>query len=434
MNRIRQVVPILNCHFVRQGSAYGHNAALQGVANSLHLKTSVQDLPAEIHAGIASNLTQQETLNLCLTSQTLNSRCLSVLYRTVDLSLHHDSRLNNSLVERIYDNPRKLMKAHEERVLAACYCRRMMFLQVLSHIPERVQWVQSLRWTILASDLECLRDNESVRCTENTCVDQKGQFQLPILFSLKNVKHIDLAHGPMDNQTEMLAPPDNVHLFPNAISIQLCGTMGRSLIGSILHPDKLSKIKHLNLDDLQVLTQEPVRFVDTPRKVGVHKTASLFGLLTQMKDRGTALRSLTIRIPWSDGMHHCPASIFPFILTPYDQFYAELAAFLDCVRGSLEIFVLDRYRHPIRDSQPDPQCGVSLFPVLTSGTWPRLCILCMNTGQAPNRAYPNRTLEQVRLALGPNVKCMLPSTDSLAPWSRAAQAGDVLERIRVVRK
>ena len=150
-------------------------------------------------------------------------------------------------------------------------------------------------------------------------------------------------------------------------------------------------------------------------------------LLPSMTGHCTALKSLSIRMPWYEDVW----SGEPPVTAP-GNLYTDLVDFLQSVKDSLEIFLLDRYEshrgpgYPL----PDLECGTSLCPVLLSGPWPRLRLLCMNKGSIIKHAYPDGMLDKVRLALGPNVECLLPKTDSVAPWRRFAEKGNLLARIR----
>ena len=384
------------------------------------MSSHYQILPAEVHKQIASHLSSQEFLSICFTSKILYARYSHLVYQTVDLSLHHSPHKSNRFVLNIYncsgghENGLIPLTSNDRDVVAACSYRQELFMQQLSQHPERAKFVQDLRWTILlpARFIPC----------HKTPFHGSASRVRNLFLQLTEVKHVDLAYGNVGERAE-LAFQSRDQLFPLATSVQLCGIIGRRLIKAILRPDNIGKIQDLSLDSLQTIIREPSS--SRASRIPLEAVPSLYPL-SLTTGRCPALKSLTIRIEWPDRWYGSSQ------LERRRQQYADLVEYLESVKGSLESFVLDC--HGVRGLEPvqwqDLRFGIGLYPVILSGPWPRLRTLCMNIIGVPIREDPQVIAERIRLALGPGVECFLPRTESLAPWVRTAEKGNLLTRIR----
>ena len=355
-------------------------------------------------------------------------------YRTVDLSLHSTPKHNASVVQRIHhgfgEDTSLLISQIDDRDLAAYRYRQNAYIQDLIEHPERARFVISFRWTILTlgSDGPPWESKISEQPTIPRLWDA--------LLKMTNVKRVDVAHGPMDEGADFTASlPDDVKLFPSATSIHLSGVMEARLVTSILHTEKLGILQHLYLDDVKEVAGGSGRHLARASLFSDDFTqpSPILGVLSYMTGRCTALKSLTIRKPWQWESAMYIERDLTIDVAVSRRFYTELAGFLDSVKGSLERFVLDRYRPRSGFCRPDIYFDTTLYPVLLSGPWPRLCTFCMNCGKEWEESDVLSYIEmfeEIRAAVGPDVELLIPQTDFCEPWNEKAEKVNLLIRAR----
>lgn len=368
-------------------------------------------LPAEVHVEIGHNLKQQDLWALCLTSTSLHASFLHLLYRTVDLSLHNSPQKSAYAVMSIHrGSGMTSFKMSDRVILTAFFHRQNRYIQTLINHPERAGLVKEFRWTILTTGWD------SAPSDTVTFRNSRTPYLWTVVQRMVSVTDVDIACGSMDGEENVSTSlPDNVHLFPAATSIQLCGIMQRRLAASIVHPRKFAAIQHLYLDDLQHISENP--------QLGLHLRTGVFLLLSTLVGRCTGLKSLVIRQNW------VRYSTVPEIEV-YDLQHAILMAFLESVRETLECVVFDRYPKASNEKRQEyPQ--TMLDPALLSEPWPRLRVFGMNCGNPKRQAaMSDEAVERIRETLGPDVECLLPRDESLPPWSLKANGDHLLLRER----
>ncbi|MCJ1469799.1 hypothetical protein MMC07_008441 [Pseudocyphellaria aurata] len=152
---------------------------------------------------------------------------------------------------------------------------------------------------------------------------------------LTNVKEVDIGF-----KREHLSPvsiqngPFPSDLFRFVTSVSLVGLMQHSLATTILSNVSPATLKHLCFDMLQVFKD---RTGDSHqiRLGGIIDYSATLGLLTPLKNRCTALRSLTLR------------RIGHYVKRPgneaaHDAYYAEWGSFIRSVQATVENFTFEQ--------------------------------------------------------------------------------------------
>lgn len=170
-------------------------------------------------------------------------------------------------------------------------------------------------------------------------------------------------------------------LFQSATSVRLMGHMQYGLAASILHAINPATLTHLCLDMLQQSIKDRPRgdfhLINRARDKQTKLLGVIPGLLRPLIGRCTALRTLVFRAP--------PRYVGPQFSSraAFDEAYwAELASFIHCVRGTLKKFKFyhagdwsrrGRYIHfSAAYRTMDALFRMMILPVLCSGNWPCL--------------------------------------------------------------
>ncbi len=153
------------------------------MAEQLHLLTC----PDDILLLILEHCEQSSIQNLSLTSKSLQRRCVSQLYRDVDLSSHNLGRMpefEDDVHPEMWTNTDDSI--HPKNLVS----RQRSFLRTMTECPEYAAYVCAFSWTLIWYD----RNEDAL-----TEID----YQLWTIFSrLKNVKKLDLAALPQDRDRD----------------------------------------------------------------------------------------------------------------------------------------------------------------------------------------------------------------------------------------
>lgn len=324
-------------------------------------------LPREVHVTIAEYCENSDLISLCMTSKWVSQTCLPVLYRFVDLEL--DRNVQGSTISQEYG-----------RILNVFHRQRQLIRMLLSH-PEKGKYIQTFRGTLYTPTLSLCREMG---------VDYISETQLwSAIESLTNVRGVYL--GLSNRFSNCITPLKSEiprHLFQSATSVTLVGQMQYSLAKSILHGITPATLKYLRLDMVQDRTIELVEQELRPGRKGqdgrIIAHGVISGLLTPMTGHCTALKALDLRRmgqlergrEWHD--------------VAEDASYAEAAAFMGSVRGTLEILAFEQVEERLRDARPtaagtrpyrimDDRFQRRLLPTIVSGNWPTLKLLLLGS-------------------------------------------------------
>ncbi|MCJ1467462.1 hypothetical protein MMC07_006087 [Pseudocyphellaria aurata] len=337
------------------------------------LKTTFATLPAEIHVGIAQCCGHDDLYNLCLTSKSLNERCLSVLYRDVDL---------------VRDEPRSYSSGNADAFLALdALKRQQQFVRTLRSRPEYAKHVRFLKMTLYTPS----PTYASLR--KNKIPDQE---LWRVVMSLVHVESV--AIGIRIGCLYLMTVPSTqipTLLFQSATSVTLVGQMQYSLAKAILNAINPATLKHLNLDVVRDGQIGHLRHGYVPGKVAedgrIIASGTMTGLLTALTGRCTALQTLVLRRIGQYKVNYTASDEAIWNVVAEETSYTEWAQFIRSVQGTVEklgfeqadLMVLGgryNYAAPYWWEPPafrvmDQRFEKLVLPTLVSGNWPCLTSL-----------------------------------------------------------
>ena len=331
-------------------------------------------LPNEIGSFIFQECTVGSLYNLALTCRRLRSQvCIRLKFALVDLSAHYKSYT----VDQVRGGIMKRYKADELPLrfdVEDLTRRQDNFLNCLFYNPCIGTYVRKLTWTVHSNRI--LKG----RLIQNS--DPDARTWIPFK-PLSNVSILDIGCYPTD-----LAPP-SLHslpsgLFPSVTKASLSGLMHPQMAIAILKASA-PNITHLTLDNLQspghrddqcpftygsaeyrpALTESPAMGLPGPIR----------GLLSSLQGRCDSLEFFRYRLP---GCLRSRGDYFP---GADESAYAELAAFLDSVRSSLQVFsfehgVAERWMHLLpkqyKRSPMEDRFRIHVGKVLLYKEWAKL--------------------------------------------------------------
>lgn len=348
------------------------------------------DLPRDIFFAILDICAAHRgaLYNLSLTSKAIQSSCIPLLYRNVDLSTHNRGRLvefeDGQVVQECWAD------ANDDYLPDDAKPRQDSFLRTLTAHPEYGAFVRSFAWTLIWTGYPPwvgLRDIEFHTWS--------------VFSSLTNVQDLDLASLHC-NRSERYVRQNPPRLFSSAVRIRLLGWMHYGLVTSILHSVDPSKLQHLALDNLQDEGQyadgSPMSLDDGDYLLGKIETINPDGsrgfmfpgpmrrVLEPLEGRCTALKSLLLRKAGQESiqLESCNfTGMGGWSPEADDAVYGEWATFLSSVIPTLEILVFEQAvapktgRRSGRDGYQtvrpmDERFRRLLLPNLLAGSWPRL--------------------------------------------------------------
>ncbi|KAF2444031.1 hypothetical protein P171DRAFT_485499 [Karstenula rhodostoma CBS 690.94] len=170
---------------------------------------------------------------MSLVSKDFRDLCMSILYRKVDISLHHYRR------EDVYGwyPPETAYEGHHrpERV-SRQHCR---FVRQLLKTPEYGNHIRLFSWTMDANHV-----TRSDLTLENEC--KHASNQLRMFRFLQNVTKVDIDGG----RTSLPVLSHSASFFPNAHHVRLGGLMQWSLASAILHGKDKAPLQSLTIYNL----------------------------------------------------------------------------------------------------------------------------------------------------------------------------------------
>lgn len=317
-------------------------------------------LPAEIHVSIAKHCENNDLINLCLTSKRLNERCLSVIYRHVNLE-----------VDRFDVGSQKYNKMPN-----ACNRQQQLVRTLLSH-PEYGKHVRVFKGALcLPSSAVCRRLGEV------KTADDEFWWAMQ---SLTQVRRAEV--GYRDGFGSYLTEPAKQiprYLFQSATSVRLIGYVQYGLAQSILRAINPATLKNLSLDMVQEIeigmSQHGYAPGDRGEDGRIITYGATSGLLTTLTGRCTALQTLELRrlgqgqdVEW----WHPAAE---------EASYVEWASFVRSVKGTVESVKYEQAQKLIRGDiwfmdhvtptrVMDDRFRQYLLPVIVSGNWSCLSMM-----------------------------------------------------------
>lgn len=331
-------------------------------------KVTFSTLPAEIHASIAEHCGNSDLIELCLTSKSVNERCLHVLYRHVDLDR---------------DAPGGCMKVDEEaeRMWTTYWKQQRLVNTLLSH-PGYGKHIRSWNGTLYTPDVgQHYRLGPDVGQHYRLRPDWISEQQM--WRAIKTLTHVEsVSVGSRNRFASSLAESrreiPNL-LFPSATSVTLVGRMQFGMARSVLMAIDPTTLKRLCLDVVQersIPSMIPGTSLGDIREDGrIIAQGVMTGLLTMLTGRCTALRTLTLRRVGQneDGYGwHAAAE---------EASYTEWALFIQSVKGTVESFTFEQVKVPdcLRRSDAahpsrimDDKFQRIILPTILSPDWPRL--------------------------------------------------------------
>ena len=151
--------------------------------------------------------------------------------------------------------------------------------------------------------------------------------------------------------------PMNLSLFPKAVSVKFSGDLTDTVIHSFLPANRISKLRHLHLEDVQSDAR------------GCTSTEATIQFLNGLVGKCTALKSLTVID--SEFNLDDPTAKRPTEWTAFAQF-------LSSVKGNLEVFYFKSHGDGDGDLDSadrvyDPELyRESIQKILDDGNWPHL--------------------------------------------------------------
>ena len=236
-----------------------------------------------------------------------------------------------------------------------CYNKQTRFLRTLKTRPRYAKYVKTFKWTLVYHE------------------DQYSYADFPVLPSYSKdelsgiwaifrmfteVMSVEIAEWDSCGEIAEWVP-ENLTLFPKAISIKLSGVLTDTVIQSVLPANRISKLQHLHLEDVQSHAH------------GCTFTEATIQFLNGLIGKCTALKSLTVID--SEVFLDDPTADHPTGFT-------ALARLLESVKATLENFHFECHglRHEVTyGSLYDPQLYPQLYRasierILSHGNWPRL--------------------------------------------------------------
>lgn len=398
-------------------------------------------LPREIYVEVAKYSTKPTRKNLCLVSKPVNELLSHLMYENVDISLHDSSESTSTILKHIYLHSATIAHRHDHLSatwhlpdLQLVMRKRMqqdICLQMLMARPAYATYVKNLKWTILTT-------GDPIESIDRPDRDEHCQLW-HVLGLMKNVNCVDIANGPMADATDISDSLSvNQPLFPSATSVRLAGVINNRLANAILHDRILEKIQHLEIDNMSEVkldsgVQIATLSAHTPEHVAARWNPTLFA---RISGKCTALKSFKWRKLWEpllppdpsmarDAMMNHGLTITNSYVVFDRSDYRAGVAFVDSVRPHLEHLVFDRSFAGF-EFYHDRVFTEFLQPILLERSWPCLKSLYLtatlpwhlqtsdlNFSQAAGR---KEMLHQLRLALGPDVKLVVPMGASDAVW------------------
>lgn len=378
-------------------------------------------LPREIYVEIAKYSGKSTRKHLCLVSKPFNGLLNHLVYEDVDISLHDTSESTSTILKHIYLDSVS-MPNRDDNLSASWHLPDLQFvmqkrrqqdiyLQVMTARPAYATFVKNLKWTILTP-------GDPVELIDRPERDEVCRLW-HVLSLMTNVSRVDIANGPMAdvaNLSNTLSA--NQPLFLSATSIRLAGVMNGRLVNAILHDRVLKNIQHLEIDNLRVVkldsgVQKATSSAPNPVHVVTHWDPRLFA---RISGHCPALKSFKWHKLWK-----------PLVANDSEESeYGAGIAFIDSVRPHLEHLVFDRSVYNSRLCFVDHLFVESLQPILLERSWPCLKSLYLTATKparlqlshlaAENAAGRKEMLLQLRSALGPDVKLVVPMGASNPVW------------------
>ena len=346
-------------------------------------------LPAEILDVICESCQQHDLLSLNRLSRALYRITAPLLYRLVNVSTHnreHATIPRSSTGMELWADVDPLCPPP-----VAMIRRQHSFLITLLMHPGYGRYVRSFTWTLIfASDIK----GEGARLPAEKILQYPETKIWEAFRSMVNIEKLDLASLHYYYKPYLLECPSS--LFSSASSIRLLGRFSFRLASAIVHAVDATKLKQLSLDDVQDWGQ----YADgtpTPASEGrnlnrrtEHQnpdgtrglvfSGPMRGLLPLLKDRCLFLTHLFLRkagqIENSPRMKNWSAPVD-------EEVYAEWAAFIESVKSSLKVLILEHGTATVIQHRRNRMTGDSgrpmdirarrfLLSVLTNGGWSSL--------------------------------------------------------------